>query len=165
MWQGGFHRWIPVVASNWTPESTGDPPVESSYASDFTKVSAPAGGFWIPVASQKNRPVASEMPRFARQHTQCTERNRKINDLAEYGESSHRFFGMHLTEKTVEIPQSETVLAGASDGRSTLSKTPYLSLLDPDRIPGWIPEANTASTQRKTGERAPRRTLPTMVHC
>ena len=51
------------------------------------------------MASQKNRPVASEMPRFARQHTQCTERNRKINDLAESGESSYRFSGMHLTEK------------------------------------------------------------------
>ena len=163
MWQGGFHRWTPVVASNWTPESTGNPPVESSYAADFTKFSGDPG--WTPtkVASQKNRPAASEMPRFARQHTKCTERNRKINDLAESGESSNRFSGMHLTEKTVEIPQSETVFAGAGDGRSTLSKTLYPTAVDPDRIAGWIPEANTASTQSKRGERAPRRTLPTMT--
>ena len=120
-----------MVASNWTPESTGNPPVESSYLFEFKQVSCDPG--WIPirVASQKNRPAASEMPRFARQHTQRTERNRKINDLAESGESSNRFSGMHLTEKTVEIPQSETVFAGASDGRSTLSKTLYPTAVEP----------------------------------
>ena len=131
MWQGGFHRWTPVVASKWTPESTGNPPVESSYLSEFTQVSGDPG--WTPtrVASQKNRPAASEMPRFARQHTQCTERNRKINDLAEGGESSHRFSGLHLTEKTVEIHRSELVFGRASDGRSTLSKTLYPTAVGP----------------------------------
>ena len=107
----------------WLQTGLRNPPVESSYTSDFKRVSVDPG--WIPtrVDSQKNRPAASEMPRFARQHTQRTERNRKINDLAESGESSNRFSGMHLTEKTVEIPQSETGFAGASDGPSTLSKT------------------------------------------
>jgi hypothetical protein len=42
----------------------------SEQVADFTSISAPAVGFRIPVASQKNGPVAGAKPRFARQHTQ-----------------------------------------------------------------------------------------------
>ncbi|MCC6008877.1 MAG: hypothetical protein JJU40_14550, partial [Rhodobacteraceae bacterium] len=71
------------------------------------------------------------MPRFARQHTRCTERNRKINDLADGGES---FSGQPLgscTRKTVLFHDSETVFGGANGERAPLSKTLYPTATGP----------------------------------
>ncbi len=73
--------WTPPrrgpVASKWTPVSAWSPPRAAGQAVEFSGISGVAGGFWTPVASQKTRPVAGEVPRCAPQHTFQPERNRK----------------------------------------------------------------------------------------
>ena len=64
-----------MVDSNWTPGTTRYPPAESSQVFDFAKVSGDPG--WTPtgVDSQKNRPVASEVPGLAPLNKICAQKD------------------------------------------------------------------------------------------
>lgn len=121
----------------WTPGASRYPPAGSSYGADFTNISGDLG--WIPngVDSQKNRPDASEIARFASQHTKCTGRNHKNNDFTECGEN---FSGQAVGVCPVSNCRCSRVLS---------------SPLDPELDSGWTPESS-----RLVPSPTPRASLP-----
>ena len=97
---------------------------------DFTKLSGDLG--WIPsgVDSQKNRPDASEIARCAPQHTKCSGRNRKNNELAASGDS---FSGQAVSVCPVSNCRCSRAIS---------------SPLDPELDSGWTPESSRLVSSR-----------------
>jgi hypothetical protein len=73
------------------------------------------------VASQKNGPVTSDIPRCAPQHRKYGERNRKINDLEEGGESFFRQPHIISTLKPTKKTVFRAVFDGADGGQTPLA--------------------------------------------
>ena len=79
-------RWIPVD-SKVDSQAPGIHPESTQQAAVIAWLFTVSGWTLTGVDSQKNRPDAGDVARCAPQHTKCTERNRKNNDLAVGGES------------------------------------------------------------------------------
>lgn len=88
------------------------------------------GGLRPGVASQKIGPDASDMPRFAPQHTKCSGRNHKNNGLEASGESFSGQAVIICTEKTVSKHLAEKVFNGTSAGQMPFSQTRVSALSD-----------------------------------
>lgn len=99
------------------------------------------GGLRPGVASQKIGPDASDMPRFARQHTKCTGRNREINGLAGCGEGFCGQPGTACPKNRLPHLFGECFRKAkrwAHAPRATPHPSRSRPPLDPDWTPGWI---------------------------
>ena len=88
------------------------------------------GGFRARVDSQKNRSDASEVARCAPQHTKCSGRNRKNNELAASGDS---FSGQAVSVCPVSNCRCSRAIS---------------SPLDPELDSGWTPESSRLVSSR-----------------
>lgn len=119
---------------------------------------------WTPrgVDSQKNRSVASDVPRFARQHTFSAGKEPENNGLA----ICLSRVRSPVDPKKPSPTQVWRVFSRIIDGRLPVANPPIFTHHRPDAGPrldsGWSPESNRVSTQRKWGEPFFRRTLPIM---
>lgn len=124
------------------------------------------GGLRPGVASQKISPDASDMPRFARQHTKCTGRNHEINGLAGSGES---FYGQPVTAcpKKPSLASVRRTLAEGQAVGNCPSRNPA-TIPIPITVGPWQdsrldPGSQCGIHQSERGEQALRRTLPIMM--